>query len=350
MTAPSLDRQRVRLLVESGRWAEVVTAVAPVIAAFPDDPEPLCQLAQAQLGLNRPHEALAAAHRARGVDPESTWAVRVEAAAHNGLGRCAQARLLARWVVAREPEGWRGWLLLSQAARGCGQGALPEAIDAAGRALALDPGQPPSLLALGSALLAAGDLFGARSSFARALTLDPANSAAQNGLGQVALKLSDPVEAANRFGRSLLADPRQQVARRNLRLPLLRLLLPVPPLLFAGAYLAAVLTISDTGSLGGRVGGVVVAVVVNAVLAGYGAIRLRALDPPTRRFYRRLVRRDRRLSIGCGLLALADLGLIAVAAMPRAAIGWWCAVMLGCVAAAWFVLFPRRFLLRRLVR
>jgi Flp pilus assembly protein TadD len=317
MTAATAgDLQRVRLLLDAARWDDAVRALAPVLAQTPDDPEPHCLLAQAYLGMRRPADAVTAAGQALAVDPTSSWAVRLHALALHNAGQHVEAILESRRLVAADPGEWRAWWVLSVSARGYGKAGIPEALQAAQRAVALAPEHGDVHDAYGSALLVRGDVAGAEAAFRRALALDPTDAYAHNGLGQVALQRKDPAAAAAGFRRALLADPREAAARHNLRVALQQALRPLTIVVAVCAFVLRFVTESTTDPVVVRSAAATAAAVSIGTLAWSVHALLGRLDPSLRRFYGRLVGGDIRLAAGIGLHLLAVLTMVLVIALP----------------------------------
>jgi Flp pilus assembly protein TadD len=342
VTAPPFELHRVRMLLDAARWDDAVRALAPLVAAAPDDAEPRCLLAQAYLGMRRPVDAVEAATQALAVDPSSTWAVRLHALALHNAGRNWEAVTAARWLVSVEPDEWRAWWVLSVSARGCGARGVGEAVAAADRSVALAPEHADTHDALASALLASGRVREAEEAFRRALALDPTDAYAHNGLGQVALQRKDPVAAANGFRRALLADPRESAARHNLRVAFQQAARPLAFTVAACAVLLRFVTESQASDLLSRAAGAAAALVATAVLVWSGYGLLGRLDPTLRGFYRRLLLEDRRLAAGLGLHLIAVLTLYLVVALPRGADSYLWVVALLAVIVGRALLFRNR--------
>jgi tetratricopeptide (TPR) repeat protein len=95
-------------------------------------------------------------------------------------------------------------------------GALAEAITAMERALALEPGYPPSHARLGGFRLELGDLDGAERAFARAAELDSSYPGGFVGLAKVALQRDRPLEAVEIAERLCRRDPEDRTFRQLL--------------------------------------------------------------------------------------------------------------------------------------
>jgi Flp pilus assembly protein TadD len=308
------DPTRVGLLLAAGRYDDVIAAAARQLGSNPDDATAAQLIARAHLGAGRQPEALDAALRAMALDPMDVVTQEVRALALHNMRRDDQADPVARWVVAQRPESWSSWRLLALVS------ADPNvALNAARRALELEPAEPQAHVALGHVLLRASRVDEAAAAFRRALALSPTDAAAQNGLGLVALRSGRAAEAATGFRDALVHDPTQTAARGNLRVALLLAIRPIAVTVWVAAIALRLVTDSSLSTMVCRLAAVAAGLAATGAVL-YAAVRfVRPLAPSLRGFYGRLVREDTRLLWGTTCYAIAVLAIWAVAVLPRAA-------------------------------
>jgi tetratricopeptide (TPR) repeat protein len=117
-------------------------------------------------------------------------------------------------VVALQPENHRAWYFLAFCHLQMQQ--VDKAVEAADRALALEPKQPSYLRLRGSIAAAKGDLDRAKSSYEAAVAADPADPRSHNDLANVLLSQSRSPEDSRRA-----ADAVEQLVRLQPTHPLL---------------------------------------------------------------------------------------------------------------------------------
>ncbi len=86
-------------------------------------------------------------------------------------------------------------------------GELEKALEALGRALQLEPGNPAALVRQGDVFYETGDLEAATESYRAALTLHPNSAAAYYGLGRVAFLQGDYSQAIQHYEHALRLQP-----------------------------------------------------------------------------------------------------------------------------------------------
>ncbi|QEX21240.1 hypothetical protein FRZ61_11630 [Hypericibacter adhaerens] len=99
--------------------------------------------------------------------------------------------------------------------------AIGDALSLARRALAIDPGSAPAILAVGAALMRAGDVDGAADAYERALAIEPAHAIALVNLTLLCLRQGRAAEAEALGRRAVAVAPDHPQAHWHLALALL---------------------------------------------------------------------------------------------------------------------------------
>ena len=133
-----------------------------------------------------------------------------------GRAGLARARTLMARAVRADPDYAPAWATLSYATGLSSEtlgGSLPvdqavsEALAAARRAVAIDPGSAEANLALGAALSYSGDQRGSVAALRRAIALDPDSATVRHVLALTCLALPDPRCAETEARRAIDLDP-----------------------------------------------------------------------------------------------------------------------------------------------
>jgi tetratricopeptide (TPR) repeat protein len=164
--------QRAQTLCDLGRFAAAAEAASQAIADEPRNSHAWCLMAQAQLGQNRAPAALVAAQAACRLKPADEAPHRLASLVLGSLGRDDEAAAAAAQATEHAPQSWRAHARLADCLAALPD-RLPEARQAAERALELEPGQPGPHLAIGRVALAAGRDTDATSAFCAAMGVDP---------------------------------------------------------------------------------------------------------------------------------------------------------------------------------
>jgi Flp pilus assembly protein TadD len=176
-------RQRALLLADLGRYDEAAGEVRAGLAAEPADPGLLTTLGRLHLAAGQPAEALTAAERAVTAAPGEAEPLVIRGQALADLRRYGDAAQVATDVLSRWPGDAyaqrAGAALLSESRNG------QSALDAAWRAVSLQPTEADAHLVLSvvAARLRLFDL--AQRAYGEALELDPALAEAQQGVGLI---------------------------------------------------------------------------------------------------------------------------------------------------------------------
>ena len=127
-----------------------------------------------------------------------------------------------RWIedaLHIDPENALAWAGLSYAelrlnalGQGEGAGSVAVALDAARRAVNLDPQNPRTHFALGYALREAGDVAGSRAEMQTCLDLNPNNASCLQGLAQAEILSGQPAAALPLMKSAMRLSPREPLA------------------------------------------------------------------------------------------------------------------------------------------
>ena len=182
-TSAEQYRQRALLLADLGRYDEAAGEVRQGLSAVPGDAALLTTLARLHLAAGQPAEALTTADRAVAARPDAVEALVIRGDALADLRRYPDAAAVATDVLDRWPGDAyaqrAGAALLSESRNG------QAALDAAWRAVSLQPTEADAHLVLSvvAARLRLFDL--AQRAYGEALELDPALADAQQGVGLI---------------------------------------------------------------------------------------------------------------------------------------------------------------------
>lgn len=191
---------------DSGQLPQAVGVVEALVAAQPEDPRTRAWLGGLYEETDRFLEAAAVWGELAKRNPRSaTFQTRQAAALVNG-GKLDEGKQQLRDVTKAFPSDATAWYMLSVVERQAGN--LPGAEDAARKAVDLDPRNPRSALALGSALQAQNRYDDAEKQYRGVLSSDPKNAEALNDLGYMLAERGQKLdEAVDLLSRALLIDP-----------------------------------------------------------------------------------------------------------------------------------------------
>jgi tetratricopeptide (TPR) repeat protein len=202
---PEEFMRRAVMLADLGRYDEAADELGFAIALNPDDPRPAHLLARVHLAAGRPAQALTATDQALAATPFDLKVLNARAMALIDLERYGEAADLAEAILRRgpdHPESLRvGAAILAQSRNG------QRALDAAWRAVELEPRDPGAHLVLG--LVAANlQLFQlAEKAYREALDLDPDLADAHERLGVIRLEQRRYSEALEHLAEAATMRP-----------------------------------------------------------------------------------------------------------------------------------------------
>jgi len=306
MTETARALQRVSAMLSVQRYEEALTALAPVLAAEPDNSRAWCLLTQAHTGAGRHDEAAAAASRAVALSPSDDWPHRLVSMTQLRLGNPAAA--LGAAIEARKlaPHQWQAYLCQAEAALAT-QVDFDLAARAAAIACRLAPNEPATHFVSGRIALARGDRKAALAHQERALALDPEHSGALNELGRISLRRPATARAARHFLQAARSAPRVSIYSHNLNVAIRH---TVALMIYAASMAAvtvlwlAILTRLTRGQ-------VLAGLTAVALLApAFGAVLYRRMPPQARPLFRR-----RRITLALGVTYSALLAAVAITAI-----------------------------------
>lgn len=323
-TAEGQTLRRAVALAEVGRHRDAAALLAPHLAANPADTTGWCLLAQCRNALGDPAGALDAADQALRGDVTEEHAWRLRALVLVKLHRHQEAVAAAAEAVRLAPGSWATHSMYAHTLSYV-PGGLPHAYTAAVHSTTLAPQQPEAHFRVGIVAHESGHRGIAERAYRTALSLDPQHALARNNLGVLKLHGRRPgraFTAAEDFAASLAADPQSATARRNVeavavlllgRARWLALLCVWLATVFAGAAGVGQGDPPRPGALLPRLAGIA----VMTALWGWWAWRThRRLPRRLRGPMRALVRRSRAVGVMAAGLAVADLALVPVLAVP----------------------------------
>lgn len=214
-TVPN-PRVAANALMDVGRYDDAARLLGEAVARQPQDSGVWCDLALCENRRGRQPEALDAAERAMGVDPQSEWAHRLRAHILLAIGEpwaLKQALVSSSESIRLMPDSAMAWTVHSRVLRASNQNG--PAAEAAHRAIIVDPAYIGGHEAFGLAMFAMNRLDLAEQAFRHILEIDPVSASAINNLGRVYLKQGNGKDAAALFARAAALDPTEPAYRRN---------------------------------------------------------------------------------------------------------------------------------------
>ncbi len=309
--------ERASALYELRRFSEAAALLRQAIASEPQNPAAWSLLAAAELGANNHDGGLEAAERAISLAPDAGWPQRLASHALRLLGRTEESIRHAREGVRLDPNGWQAHTALARSLAK-NDSNLPEAREAAERAIALAPNQAEAHITSGVVAAAAKQRADAEASFRQALSIDPQNSVAHSELARMRMggkHHTNPAglaEAAAGYATAVRVDPRATHGRRNLDLVLRVFLAKASYFIFLDAFLIARL-----GSGSGQSSARLLPVVLLAIPAGYAWRFVARLSADLRKYLLRLLTQDSTIRLAVSLDVLAVSCLLAAALAPQ---------------------------------
>jgi arylsulfatase A-like enzyme/Tfp pilus assembly protein PilF len=199
--------QDVVTLYQAGDLPNALSRVRAVLAARPDMPLALQNLAFLQRESGDLGGAVATLRRSLAVNPGDTDAAALLGAYLNEAGRGKEAAAVLQVYADRKDPDLD--ILLARGAALAQEGRTREAIATFERALAIDPSNAAAKANLGTVYLLVRDYPRARAIMQEALALDPDVSRAHNALGVIAAETHHPDEAIEHWKRAVEINPRE---------------------------------------------------------------------------------------------------------------------------------------------
>lgn len=225
----SAHLDRAVLLLQQSRPADAVRELGRVLAEQPDHSLALSYLALAQSHLGQHTEALRAADQAVLHTPDFDFAHYARAQALHRADRDDDAKPSAEEAIRLSPDDERNHALLASIRLSLRDWA--GALEAAERALAINPGHVPSANLRAMALVRLGRMSEATQAVAYALENDPNDALSHANQGWNELHHNRPRPAMEHFREALRLSPDFEYARQGMlealraRNPVYRLLL-----------------------------------------------------------------------------------------------------------------------------
>jgi len=202
---PRMVRLRAQALLKAGKSAEANRLLEDGVAASPQSREYLVGLADLYADQKRTDDALRVLEQARKAFGEDGAITMRIANVYEGGGRIAEAEREFRKLMTEDPDNADPINSLAYMLADRGQ-RLPEAIELAQRALAIEPGNPSYLDTLGWAQFKSGRTADAIASLSRAAQMLTGNSVIQDHHGDALLKSGQRAEAVAAWQRALAGD------------------------------------------------------------------------------------------------------------------------------------------------
>ncbi|WP_300683292.1 tetratricopeptide repeat protein [Nocardioides sp.] len=270
---------RVRHLIELGRWTEALEVARTALASDPGNEELLGYTCLCQCELGALVDASAIADAMVAARPGAEWGHRLRSQILGLRGHPEEALESAREAVLCGPHSWLAQVRYADAEMEV-NGPSVEALAAARRAVSLAPNEPDTHFLTGVVLAERNEVAEARASYERALAIDPEHVASINNL-TVLRGVYRIVGASRGFASALRINPQIGVARENLDLLVLNFTLLLY-LLGAGCLIAAGIVVKVNDGPG--VPTYLAAVGVTAALVGYVGLTARGVPRSVRRY------------------------------------------------------------------
>ncbi|PUB31960.1 tetratricopeptide repeat protein [Promicromonospora sp. AC04] len=216
-TAAAAER-RGQALLDLGRGREAEEQFRIALAATPDDPDLLTQLAQALLEQDRHQEAHDVSRAAVGAAPEHVMAYSILSASLAGLERLPEAREAVRRALGLAPH-FAG-LHVQEARVLLAQNLPAEALASVARARALHPEDADAAAVQAAALYDMNRFGEAQAAVHEALRLDPESVVAHRVQGLLALRRGGGAPAIQAHRTALRLSPTDSGARDGLAVSL----------------------------------------------------------------------------------------------------------------------------------
>ena len=329
--------ERASGLLELNRPADAVALLQRAIAAAPTNQLAWCELARAEVMCGRPRHAFEAASRGIALDPFDDYPHRLISHALVALGDPAGGVRAAQEAVRLSPHSASAHRRLAEALDDSPQPYWPwdrrrlhlAAIEAASRAVQLDPAEPDAHNTLGYVHLTNKSPLLADASFREALRLNPSNARALNGLGLCGMRTGRLGVALRSFAAAAATDPGKygDTARSNIAAAAWKATRRSSWILFGGFLVLVLLLLFQLRW---------VAAVLVLAAGCWGVLAWRRIPPPARRYLIRLPGQDGWLGVTVAMTALAVLCMAIASLAPSPTVQLFLAMPVGFVALLHF--------------
>jgi tetratricopeptide (TPR) repeat protein len=311
--------ERAGALFELRRFSEAAGLLRQAMASEPQNPAAWSLLAAAELNASNYDDGLMAAEKAISLAPDAGWPQRLAAHALRLLGRTEESVRHAREAIRLDPDSWQAHTNLARSLA-VDNADLPQAREAAARAVALAPNEAEAHITAGVVAAAAKNRAEAEASFRHALSIDPQNGVAHSELARMRMggkhhtNAAGLAEAAAGYATSVRVDPRGAQARRNLELVLRVFLAKASYFIFIDAFL-----IARIGAGSGQPIARMLPVALLAIPAGYAWRFTARLSAELREYLLRLLTHERKICFALSADTVAVACLLAAAVLPETA-------------------------------
>lgn len=206
--------QQAALLLDVGRADQALPALQAIPAGDAAHAESLALQAMVALAQNQPDAALALAESAVAADARATAALLALSYVRQARFELDAAAVPARAAVAVEADNALAWARLAELALYSGR--LPDAAEAAQRAVRSGPTLSRAHLVHGYTLLAELDTRAAQAAFERAIALDQADPLPRMGLGLAQIREGRLAAGRDQLDIAVSLDPENALLRSYL--------------------------------------------------------------------------------------------------------------------------------------
>jgi tetratricopeptide (TPR) repeat protein len=210
----SLSFERIQLLMRQSRYRQAEQEVREALFQAPDQAVLHALLALCLIEQEQPEQALAAAHTATALDPESAWYYYVLASVWDQLGRFKEAHAALQEALTRNPADADCFALLANLY--FQESRWPEALQSAEQALSLAPDHLMAANLRSMALVRLGKGPQALEGLTVALHQQPDYALTHASRGWALLEQGQHQAALEAFKEALALDPQEDWAREGL--------------------------------------------------------------------------------------------------------------------------------------
>jgi tetratricopeptide (TPR) repeat protein len=205
---PNSAVARARYLLDLGRHEQAEAELRQALAAEPDDLKAMRLLALTLLITDRPAEMLEVTRRMLASHPEDGDSHRLHGLAMARLGRDVESVTASREAVRKQPANPQGYVAMAHALARTAP-ASDAGLEAAKKAVELDPHRASSHMVLRNVLVRRGQLAEAEEANLTAIAIDPTNASWRFALAVLRLRMGK-LDLARVDIRAVLASVPQQ--------------------------------------------------------------------------------------------------------------------------------------------